>query len=92
MSAPEHAASGQPVTTAVRFVVTVGTDHHPFDRLIGWVNDWLAGHPDLSAQFFVQSGPAATEPDCTSERFLDVAARNLEHRQTITGAIGEGTI
>jgi UDP-N-acetylglucosamine transferase subunit ALG13 len=26
--------------------VTVGTDHHPFDRLVGWVDAWLAGHPE----------------------------------------------
>jgi UDP-N-acetylglucosamine transferase subunit ALG13 len=24
-------------------LVTVGTDHHPFDRLIGWVEAWLVG-------------------------------------------------
>jgi UDP-N-acetylglucosamine transferase subunit ALG13 len=23
-------------------LVTVGTDHHPFDRLVGWVDGWLA--------------------------------------------------
>lgn len=22
-------------------LVTVGSDHHPFDRLVGWVDDWL---------------------------------------------------
>jgi UDP-N-acetylglucosamine transferase subunit ALG13 len=24
-------------------LVTVGTDHHPFDRLVRWVDDWLGG-------------------------------------------------
>ena len=24
-------------------LVTVGTDHHPFDRLVRWVDAWLAG-------------------------------------------------
>lgn len=26
--------------------VTVGSDHHRFDRLIGWVDRWLGDHPD----------------------------------------------
>ncbi|CAN5805166.1 hypothetical protein BH10ACT1_BH10ACT1_33170 [soil metagenome] len=35
------------MTGAYRVVVTVGTDHHPFDRLVGWVDRWAAAHPDL---------------------------------------------
>ena len=36
--------------------VTVGTDHHPFDRLCGWADAWVAGgrHPEVP--WFVQSG------------------------------------
>jgi UDP-N-acetylglucosamine transferase subunit ALG13 len=36
--------------------VTVGTDHHPFDRLCGWADAWVAGgrHPEVA--WFVQSG------------------------------------
>lgn len=30
-----------------RIVVTVGTDHHPFDRLVGWVDEWCDDHPDV---------------------------------------------
>jgi UDP-N-acetylglucosamine transferase subunit ALG13 len=30
-----------------RLLVIVGTDHHPFDRLISWVDDWLAGRDDI---------------------------------------------
>lgn len=35
--------------------VSVGTDHHPFDRLIGWVDAWL---PD-GVQCVVQYGTSA---------------------------------
>jgi UDP-N-acetylglucosamine transferase subunit ALG13 len=56
---------------ALRFVVTVGTDHHPFDRLIGWVNDWLGQHPERIPGFVVQRGPASIEPACAAPRFLD---------------------
>ena len=39
-----------------RILVTVGTDHHRFDRLIGWVDRWAAAHPDASV--LVQHGTA----------------------------------
>jgi UDP-N-acetylglucosamine transferase subunit ALG13 len=55
-------------------LVTVGTDHHPFDRLIGWVNDWLGEHPAAAGAFFVQSGSARVEPACAGARFLDALA------------------
>lgn len=29
-------------------VVTVGTDHHPFPRLVGWIHRWADAHPDVS--------------------------------------------
>jgi UDP-N-acetylglucosamine transferase subunit ALG13 len=56
----------------LRIVVTVGTDHHPFDRLISWTNDWLDAHPEQAPGFFVQSGTAAVVPACAGERFLEV--------------------
>lgn len=36
--------------------VTVGTDHHPFDRLCAWADAWVADgrHPEVP--WFVQSG------------------------------------
>jgi UDP-N-acetylglucosamine transferase subunit ALG13 len=30
----------------VRILVSLGTDHHPFDRLVGWAERWAAAHPD----------------------------------------------
>jgi UDP-N-acetylglucosamine transferase subunit ALG13 len=52
-------------------VVTVGTDHHPFDRLIRWINDWLGHHPEQAGAFFVQSGAAAVSPVSAGDQFLD---------------------
>jgi UDP-N-acetylglucosamine transferase subunit ALG13 len=54
-----------------RIVVTVGTDHHPFDRLISWTNDWLRQHPEHVPWFYVQSGAASVQPDCPGSRFLE---------------------
>ncbi len=41
---------------APRVLVTVGTDHHRFDRLIGWVDRWAEAHPEASV--LVQHGTA----------------------------------
>lgn len=35
-------AAGSP-----RVVVAVGTDHHPFTRLVDWADRWAAAHPDV---------------------------------------------
>ena len=35
--------------------VTVGTDHHPFDRLMQWIDDWI-GASSAGARVFVQCG------------------------------------
>jgi UDP-N-acetylglucosamine transferase subunit ALG13 len=44
-----------PSTSAQPFLlVTVGTDHHPFARLLDWVGHWSAAHP--SWQVAVQHG------------------------------------
>jgi UDP-N-acetylglucosamine transferase subunit ALG13 len=59
-----------------RVVVTVGTDHHPFDRLIGWTNDWLGRRPELVAAFFAQSGSTAVLPVCPASPFLPVGPLN----------------
>jgi UDP-N-acetylglucosamine transferase subunit ALG13 len=36
--------------------VTVGTDHHPFDRLIRWIDGWLAAGGGERARCLVQTG------------------------------------
>jgi UDP-N-acetylglucosamine transferase subunit ALG13 len=36
-------------------VVTVGTDHHRFDRLMDWLESWQADHPD-AVDWIVQHG------------------------------------
>ena len=36
-------------------VVTVGTDHHRFDRLMDWLERWNAGHPG-AVRWVVQHG------------------------------------
>lgn len=40
-----------------RVVVTVGTDHHPFDRLMGWIETWASEHVGVAV--LVQRGHSA---------------------------------
>ncbi|HEY4378076.1 MAG TPA: glycosyltransferase [Acidimicrobiales bacterium] len=46
--------SPSPAHDAVSVVVSVGTDHHPFARLIEWTDRWAADHPE--APVLVQYG------------------------------------
>jgi UDP-N-acetylglucosamine transferase subunit ALG13 len=39
-------------------LVSVGTDHHPFDRLVRWADAWLAGHPG-ELRCLMQTGTSA---------------------------------
>ena len=53
-----------------RFVfVTVGTDHHPFDRLIRWIDEWLASR-DGTVRCFVQSGTSPAPQRAESAEYL----------------------
>lgn len=60
-----------PVTSATVFV-SVGTDHHRFDRLVRWA-DALAAHPRV-ADVFVQRGSSGFVPACDSEPMIDADA------------------
>ena len=40
----------------VTVFVTVGSDHHPFDRLVGWVDQWAR---ERGVACLIQHGPAA---------------------------------
>lgn len=41
--------------STLSLVVSVGTDHHRFDRLIDWVESWIASR-DFEVRLFVQHG------------------------------------
>ncbi len=44
-------------------VLTVGTDHHPFPRLIGWLDAWARDHPEVRCviQHGMSPGPQYAE-------------------------------
>lgn len=67
-----NAQSEDSVPPGGHVVVIVGTDGHPFDRLIRWTNEFLGQHPEKASGFFVQWGSASARPTCPGARFLEV--------------------
>jgi len=51
--ATAHLPSSKPLV-----VVTVGSDHHPFTRLIGWLDEWLAAGAADRVDCVIQYGTA----------------------------------
>ncbi len=49
-------------------LVTVGSDHHPFDRLVQYADRWAAAHPQ--ARVVVQYGTSAAPTTAEGESFL----------------------
>ena len=47
-------------------VALAGTDHHPFDRLVEWVDAAALRHPDV--RFLVQHGGTTRAPGSLRER------------------------
>lgn len=59
------------MAAATRHVfVSVGTDHHPFDRLITWVESWVPPE-GVDVEILVQHGASRTPPRLPARDFLD---------------------
>lgn len=77
-----------------RLVVTVGTDHHPFDRLMGWVDELLRAGLVSPDEVTVQSG-ASRPPDGPNVRTFMARAELMAlmgAADVIIGQAGPGTI
>lgn len=62
---PTHDPQLSPTSTVV---VAVGTDHHPFDRMIRWIDSWSTAHPEVTV--LVQRGTSAPAEACPSVELL----------------------
>jgi UDP-N-acetylglucosamine transferase subunit ALG13 len=85
----------EPTGTAKPLVfVTLGTDHHPFDRLVRWVDGWLEGGGDERARCFVQTGPTARPrlAEATDYLAYDEMRRSVDEAATIVTHGGPGSI
>jgi UDP-N-acetylglucosamine transferase subunit ALG13 len=74
--------------------VSVGTDHHPFERLIAWIDDWQAGAAVSGVSSFVQYGTSSRPRVAEGSDY--VSHQELEDRISAASAFvchgGPGTI
>lgn len=59
-----------------RILVTVGTDHHPFQRLVDWADGYARRHPEH--ELFIQYGSARPPAHVDRSRLLDHAQLQTE--------------
>jgi UDP-N-acetylglucosamine transferase subunit ALG13 len=77
---------------AARVVVFMGTDHHPFARLVDWVDRWASAHPDVPC--FIQHGPAPAPAHARGLPYVGVddLRATVTAAEVIVGHAGPGTI
>ncbi|MFL1380650.1 glycosyltransferase [Nocardiopsis protaetiae] len=73
-------------------VVSIGTDHHAFDRLVRWVDDYARTHRDL--RILVQHGHSARPRAASGAPFLpgEDLGRLMESARVVVTHGGPGTI
>ena len=49
-------------------MVSVGTDHHPFDRLVNWMDAWAGDHPEV--EVVIQYGSAEVPTNTKGDALL----------------------
>jgi UDP-N-acetylglucosamine transferase subunit ALG13 len=52
-------------------LVVVGTDKHPFDRLVGWMDEWLSSRDDGPLRCLVQHGTSRAPRVAEGRPFVD---------------------
>jgi UDP-N-acetylglucosamine transferase subunit ALG13 len=74
--------------------VTVGTDHHPFDRLVRWIDAWLEGGGGRRARCYVQRGTSVIPSHAESSDFLGYEAMReaIDDAAAVVCHGGPGTI
>jgi UDP-N-acetylglucosamine transferase subunit ALG13 len=72
-------------------LVTVGTDHHPFDRIVRWTDSWLAGGGDARARCFIQTGTSIAPTRAEWAAYLDYGEMDAKVRDaTVVVCHGAG--
>ena len=72
-----------PIPDGPFIYVTVGTDHHPFPRLVSWVDRWQAARPDSGVRVLVQHGATAAPTLADGVAYLD----NERHAAALQAAV-----
>jgi UDP-N-acetylglucosamine transferase subunit ALG13 len=83
-----------PEPTKPLVFLTVGTDHHPFDRVVRWLDAWLEGGGAGQVRCLVQHGASAPSSLAPSREFLTYAEMDAAIRDAavIVSHAGPGTI
>ncbi|MFS0912071.1 glycosyltransferase [Microbacterium sp. 179-I 3D2 NHS] len=76
----------------MRLFVSVGTDHHPFGRLIGWVDRWAQEHPDVDLVVQHGSSPASTVGVNHHMMTGDELTAHYGAADIVVSQVGPGTI
>jgi UDP-N-acetylglucosamine transferase subunit ALG13 len=81
-------------TTAPLLLVTVGSDHHPFDRVVDWVDDYLEAADHAEVRYFCQHATAHPPRIGEHQAFLDhdELQRLLGEATAIVSHGGPGTL
>jgi UDP-N-acetylglucosamine transferase subunit ALG13 len=89
MSPERASAAGLPLV-----LVTVGTDHHPFDRLAIWIDEWLTAGAASRARVTMQRGTSRAPAVAESVPLLahDELERLLSDARAVVCHGGPGTI
>lgn len=88
MSLQSAAAEPESVKGVDRIFVTVGTDYHRFDRLIDWVDEWLATEPKVDS-VIVQRGTSSESKSAESVDYLQ-RTRLIEEFQQASVVVCHG--
>lgn len=81
--------SGRPLVFA-----TVGTDHHRFDRLVGWMDDWLAAGGAQRADCLIQIGTSRPPRNAEYSTYMpfDEVRRAMADATVVVSHGGPATI
>lgn len=72
-------------TRPVDVLVTVGTDHHRFDRLVAWSDAWAAKNPEM--RVLIQRGESRSAEFCESQKMFgydEILAHMAAARAVVT--------
>ena len=73
---------------------TVGTDHHRFDRLVGWMDDWLAAGGGQRADCLIQIGTSRQPRNAEYSTYMpfDEVRRAMADATVVVSHGGPATI
>ncbi len=80
-------SGGAPSEDLAQVVVSVGTDHHRFDRLIGWVDEWRQANPGVTV--LIQRG-TSVQSQLGGCHELIPHAELLQHFANATAVVSHG--